>query len=249
MKQIARLVAVAIFVAWAAGSVRASITPSYEDGGKTMVLDVAADDTLDIAIPSTVTNLVKTGDGKATLTQTAEWTAANCTVEVRGGTLAPGTYANLGAPATVTVLPGATLDFTGFAKDLYASSYVKTIFYVGGNGFDGAGALRYTDASRKCHALLKRIVMTGDTKFFGPTYSKALIGADNGFGFGPYKSGGYDTDHPRPCLDMNGHTLTIEGSVSFGNSSVANGASLSNPGDIVLLANARGRVSTARRLH
>ena len=238
MKQIARLAAAAVLVAWAAGSVRASITPSYEDGGKTMVLDVAADDTLDIAIPSTVTNLVKTGDGKATLTLAAEWPAANCTVEVRGGTLAPGTYANLGAPATVTVLPGATLDFTGFAKDIYASSYVKTVFYVSGNGFDGAGALRYTDASRKCHALLKRIVMTGDTKFFGPTYSKA-IGADNGFGFGPYKSGSYDTDHPRPCLDMNGHTLTIEGSVSFGNSSVANGASLSNPGDIVLLANAR----------
>ena len=39
MKQIARLVVVAIFVAWAAGSVRASITPSYEDDGKTMVLD------------------------------------------------------------------------------------------------------------------------------------------------------------------------------------------------------------------
>ena len=98
MKQIARLVVVAIFVAWAAGSVRASITPSYEDGGKTMVLDVAADDTLDIAIPSTVTNLVKTGDGKATLTQTAAWTAANCTVEVRGGTLAPGAYANWARP-------------------------------------------------------------------------------------------------------------------------------------------------------
>ena len=149
MKQIARLAAAAVLVAWAAGSVRASITPSYEDGGKTMVLDVAADDTLDIAIPSTVTNLVKTGDGKATLTLAAEWTAANCTVEVRGGTLAPRTYANLGAPATVTVLPGATLDFTGFAKDLYASSYVKTIFYVSGNGFDGAGAMRYTDASKK----------------------------------------------------------------------------------------------------
>ena len=49
MKQIARLAAAAVLVAWAAGSVRASITPSYEDGGKTMVLDVAADDTLDIA--------------------------------------------------------------------------------------------------------------------------------------------------------------------------------------------------------
>ena len=239
MKQIARLAAAAVLVAWAAGSVQASITPSYEDGGKTMVLDVAADDTLDIAIPSTVTNLVKTGDGKATLTLAAEWTAANCTVEVRGGTLAPRTYANLGAPATVTVLPGATLDFTGFAKDLYASSYVKTIFYVSGNGFDGAGALRYTDASRKCHALLKRVVMTGDAKVVGPTETSALIEANDGFGFGPYKSGGYDTDHPRPCLDMNGHTLTIEGGFSFGNSSVANGASISNPGDIVLLANAR----------
>ena len=103
MKQIARLTVAAVLVAWAAGSVRASITPSYEDGGKTMVLDVAADDTLDIAIPSAVTNLVKKGDGKATLTLAAEWAAANCTVEVRGGTLAPGTYANLGAPATVTV--------------------------------------------------------------------------------------------------------------------------------------------------
>ena len=239
MKQIARLAVAAVLVAWATGNARASITPSYEDGGKTMVLDVAEDDTLDIAIPSTVTNLVKTGDGKATLTQTAAWTAANCTVEVRGGTLAPGTYANMGAPATVTVLPGATLDFTGFAKDLYASSYVKTIFYVSGNGFDGAGALRYTDTSKKCHALLKRIVMTGDTKVFGPKYSSSLIGADNGFGFGPYKSGSYGNDNPRPCLDMNGHTLTIEGSFSFGNSSVANGASISNPGDIVLLANAR----------
>ncbi|MBO7685496.1 MAG: autotransporter-associated beta strand repeat-containing protein [Kiritimatiellae bacterium] len=239
MKQIARLAVAAVLVAWATGNARASITPSYEDGGKTMVLDVAEDDMLDIAIPSTVTNLVKTGDGKATLTQAAAWTAANCTVEVRGGTLAPGTYANMGAPATVTVLPGATLDFTGFAKDLYASSYVKTIFYVSGNGFDGAGALRYTDTSKKCHALLKRIVMTGDTKVFGPKYSSTLIGADNGFGFGPYKSGSYGNDNPRPCLDMNGHTLTIEGSFCFGNSSVANGASISNPGDIVLLANAR----------
>ena len=137
MKQIARLAAAAVLVAWAAGSVRASITPSYEDGGKTMVLDVAADDTLDIAIPSTVTNLVKTGDGKATLTQAAAWTTANCTVEVRGGTLAPGAYANLGAPATVTVLPGGTFDFTGFSSYPYSSTYVKTIFYVSGDG--GAG--------------------------------------------------------------------------------------------------------------
>ena len=126
MKQIARLAVVAVSVAWATGNSRASITPSYKDGGKTMVLDVAEDDTLDIAIPSTVTNLVKTGDGKATLTLAAEWTAANCTVEVRGGTLAPGSYANLGAPATVTVLPGGTFDFTGFSSYPYATTYVKT---------------------------------------------------------------------------------------------------------------------------
>ena len=73
MRQIARLAVVAVSVAWATGNARASITPSYEDDGKTMVLDVAEDDTLDIAIPSTVTNLVKTGDGKATLTQAPVW--------------------------------------------------------------------------------------------------------------------------------------------------------------------------------
>ena len=73
MRQIARLAVVAVSVAWATGNARASITPSYVDDGKTMVLDVAADDTLDIAIPSTVTNLVKTGDGKATLTQAPVW--------------------------------------------------------------------------------------------------------------------------------------------------------------------------------
>lgn len=40
MKQIVKWAVIAVLVAWAAGSVRASITPSYEDGGKTMVLDV-----------------------------------------------------------------------------------------------------------------------------------------------------------------------------------------------------------------
>ena len=239
MKQIARLAVVAVSVAWATGNARASITPSYEDDGKTMVLDVAEDDTLDIAIPSTVTNLVKTGDGKATLTQAAAWTAANCTVEVRGGTLAPGAYANLGAPATVTVLPGGTFDFTGFSSYPYATTYVKTIFYVSGNGFDGAGALRYTDKNLKCHALLKRVVMTGDAKVVGPTHTSALIEANDGFGFGQYKSGSYDANNPQPNLNMNGHTLTIEGGFCFGNSSAANSATLSNPGDIVLLANAR----------
>ena len=239
MKQIARLAVVAVSVAWATGNARASITPSYEDDGKTMVLDVAEDDTLDIAIPSTVTNLVKTGDGKATLTQAAAWTAANCTVEVRGGTLAPGAYANLGAPATVTVLPGGTFDFTGFSSYPYATTYVKTIFYVSGNGFDGAGALRYTNKNLKCHALLKRVVMTGDAKVVGPTHTSALIEANDGFGFGQYKSGSYDANNPQPNLNMNGHTLTIEGGFCFGNSSSANSATLSNPGDIVLLANAR----------
>lgn len=45
--------------------------------------------------------------------------------------------------------------------------------------------------------------------------------------------------NPQPNLNMNGHTLTIEGGFCFGNSSSANSATLSNPGDIVLLANAR----------
>lgn len=39
MRQIARLAVVAVSVAWATGNARASITPSYEDDGKTMVLD------------------------------------------------------------------------------------------------------------------------------------------------------------------------------------------------------------------
>lgn len=36
VKQIARLMVAAVFVAWATESAHAAITPSYEDGGKTM---------------------------------------------------------------------------------------------------------------------------------------------------------------------------------------------------------------------
>lgn len=226
------------------GGLFAAATPVYDDDVTPTVMTVTVAegaDTLDVAIPATVTKFIKLGAGKLTLTKAALWANDVGTVEVQAGTLVPGTYANMGTPATVTVSADATLDFTGLAKDLFATSYVKTIFNVTGSGYEGQGALRYTDDKNKCHALLKRIVMTGDTKVVGPTYysdqartKQKDIGANDGFGFGQYGS-----SNPLPNLNMNGHTLTIEGAFCIGNSSAASKNTISNPGNIVVLANGR----------
>lgn len=233
-----------LVVAFSGSSLFAAATPVYDDDTKPTVMTVTVAegaDTLDVAIPATVTKFVKAGAGKLTLTKAALWANDVGTVEVQAGTLVPGTYANMGTPATVTVSEDATLDFTGLAKDLFATSYVKTIFNVTGSGYEGQGALRYTDDKNKCHALLKRIVMTGDTKVVGPTYysdqartKQKDVGANDGFGFGQYGS-----SNPLPNLNMNGHTLTIEGAFCIGNSSAASKNTISNPGNIVVLANGR----------
>lgn len=215
----------------------AAATPVYDDDTTPTVMTVTVAegaDTLDVAIPATVTKFIKLGAGKLTLTQAALWAKNAGTVEVQAGTLDIGAYANMGDPAKVVVSQDATLDFTGLAANLYETSYFQTVFEVKGNGCNGAGALRYTATDKKNHALLKFVTMTGDTKIVGPSYTAALS-QDNGWGVGQCTK----LSPAVPCLDMGGHTLTVEGSYCFGNSSDANMNKVSNPGNIIVLENAR----------
>ena len=220
----------------------AAATPVYDDDTTPTVMTVTVAegaDTLDVAIPATVTKFIKLGAGKLTLTQAALWAKNAGTVEVRAGTLVPGAYANMGDPAKVVVSQDATLDFSGLAKNLVASSYLQTNFEIEGNGCNGAGALRYTAvgsfkaAEIKNHALIKLLKLTGDAKIVGPTYTTDL-GADDGWCIGQYNN-----YVKKPLFDMGGHKLTVEGSFCLGNSGAADAIELTNPGDIEVLANAR----------
>lgn len=231
--QTRRITKVRQTLAMASASLLAGLALAADPSVLTITVEAGKTNSLDEAISSTVTKLVKQGPGGLKLTKAAQWDAGLGEVEVQAGTLIVGSYANMGDPAKVTVSGGATIDFTGLAAGIFNSSYLQTTFYVTGNGCEGAGALRYTATGAKNHALLKLVKLMGDTKIVGPTYSSA-IGENDGWGIGQHGA-----SSPVPNLDMGGHKLTIEGAFCFGNSSAANNNTVSNPGDIELRQNAR----------
>lgn len=161
--------------------------PDVVDG--VLTLDVSTSTTYDQALPSGVSQLIKTGTGEAILASaSADFTG---TVDIQAGTLTLKDVAAVGAGTKIEVTGDAATLHLNFAKPTDADD----IFFAGhdvtirGKGVKGKGAFRYTDPNNQYDVaddkMLESLTLSGD----------AAIGVPTRFGIGR-------------ALNLNGYVLT-----------------------------------------
>lgn len=146
-------------------------------------------------IAATVTKIVKTGDGKATINRGAGVLNPFVgDIEIRQGTLAAPYLANLGKMKTLTVKGGATFDISGDTNDKTGDiGYMnQAVVTIAGSGVDGNGAIvrddgNWVTTNNNGDRLFKNVELSGDAK----VSAVWRWGISNG------------------TLNLNGHTLTV----------------------------------------
>ena len=171
-------------------------------------------------IPATVTRLVKSGTGEATISVDSPNFAG--AVEVSGGTLKLTTHQALGpvgkdaTGGDVTVASGATL-LLAWPK-ITTSDYLwsKRTVTIAGTGADGAGALRVepTTVASENDNIFGTIALAGD----------ASVSATTRWGF-------------TEKLALNGHTLTCATTGTDKDKKLMFGGCVAGPGNIVAAGN------------
>ena len=208
--------ALAALVAGFAGIVLEASAGTTEADGVLTFDTSDGDITCSQPLGATVLKVVKEGNGTLTLDTASPDFPASSEVEVSKGTLTVKNADALGPSlgktdalaASITVKEGATL-FLNLPARSGDTANTHPIFAnhpitVGGDGVDGAGAIRFTpqSGSTLCDGLLGPLTLTSDT-----TLANTVR-----MGFVPHEA--VDSPDDSAAFDLGGYTLTLAGSQS-----------------------------------
>ena len=141
-------------------------------------------------IPATIVKIVKNGAGTVVIPAKTSFGGQKKPIQINAGILQCNAYGALGAYNEISIADKAQIYLNYYHYDDPYSAFPQ-YFTIEGSGPDGTGAIKSNDSAAYQNYYRNRITLKGD----------ATIGMDGG-------QAGFGTG---TTLELNGHTLTLEG--------------------------------------
>ena len=141
-------------------------------------------------IPATIVKIVKNGAGTVIIPAKTSFGGQKKPIQINAGILQCNAYGALGAYNEISIADKAQIYLNYYHYDDPYSAFPQ-YFTIEGSGPDGTGAIKSNDSAAYQNYYRNRITLKGD----------ATIGMDGG-------QAGFGTG---TTLELNGHTLTLEG--------------------------------------